>query len=424
MTDSSVPSWYSKAMTEHTRDTRTTVPDIVSWILQEGLLGTHFEELLETLCEKLVEAGIPLLRVNFSMRAHHPEIGAFAYRWKRASGIIHELYERTNSPSTTNTGWNSSPLKALMDSQNPELRHRLTADVKPFPYPLFDELVEQGATDYFATQVSFERRDPNVVRTVQNLPAGMMASWCSDAVDGFSDTDLASLHQILPALGLALKSNSNYQMAEDLLAAYLGADASARVMSGALGRGSLDSIEAVILYFDLQGFTKLSEVLDGPDIIDLLNDYFGEVVPLIEARGGNVLKFMGDGLLAIFAKDDVPDAELVAVETICDIRTAVADTSTRRQNENLYHTGFTISAHAGDVLYGNIGSASRLDFTVIGPAVNTAARISGMSAMVDQTIVIGANVARPLLEKRDDLVSLGQYRLRGVTDRQELFTLD
>lgn len=402
----------------------TTLPDIVGWILQEGLYGTHFEGLLESLCERLVAAGIPLMRVNFSMRAHHPEIGAFAYRWKRVSGIVHEQYERRDTAVQDNSGWNSSPLKTLLESKDPELRHRLSDAHKPFSYPVFDELVEQGATDYFATQVAFERDNPNAFSTVQNLPAGMMISWTADAPDGFSDADLDALRSILPALGLALKSNSNYQMAEDLLAAYLGGDASARVMSGALGRGSLDRIEAVILYFDLQSFTKLSEVLSGTEIIALLNDYFGAVVPLIEARGGNVLKFMGDGLLAIYARDAVPDAEHTAIQTMCDIRTVVAATSDRRSAEGLEYTGFSMAAHAGDVLYGNIGSSSRLDFTVIGPAVNTTARILGMCSNLDQRIVISSNVARPLLESRDDIVSLGQYRLRGVADRQELFTLD
>jgi adenylate cyclase len=213
-------------------------------------------------------------------------------------------------------------------------------------------------------------------------------------------------------------------MATDLLSAYLGADAGGRVMSGDYARGSLENIEAVILYFDLQSFTKLSEALDGPDLIELLNDYFGIVVPIIEARGGNVLKFMGDGILAIFSKDKIHGAEINAIKTICDLRTAVAEINTRRQAEGLTHTGFSIAVHAGDVLYGNIGSSSRLDFTVIGPAVNTTARLLSMCSLVDQTVIVGANVARPVMALRDDLVSLGQYRLRGVADRQELFTLD
>ena len=409
-------------MTDQRRIDRIAITQIVDWVLEQGLYGTPFEPLLVEMCERLVAAGVPLYRVNFSMRTLHPEIGAFAYRWKRTGGIHREEYERS-AAQNPGVGWQSSPLKALMESEAFELRHRLTEAERPFPFPMFEELAEQGATDYFATQVAF---DPSVTSYMKpDLPTGgMMISWTSDGPTGFSDADLDAIRRLKPALALALKSNGMTQMADDLLAAYLGADAGRRVMSGSIQRGSVDAIEAVILYFDLAGFTKLSEALPGPAIIELLNAYFGAVVPLVEDRGGNVLKFMGDGMLAIFARDTVADTEAVAVDAICAIRDAVDEISAARAADGLAHTGCTMSAHAGEVLYGNIGAKSRLDFTVIGPAVNTAARINAMSTQVDQPIVIGANVARPLLDRRADLVSLGQYRLRGVTERQELFTLD
>ena len=409
-------------MSDTRRIERIAIGELVDWVLQQGVYGTHFEPLLVEMCERLVAAGVPLARVNFSMRTLHPEIGAFAYRWKRVSGIEREDYERrlAEEPSSE---WSLSPLKALMESESYELRHKLTDEGRPFPFPMFEDLKAQGATDYFATQVVF---DPSITALPPGeFPSGgMMISWTADGPDGFSDTDLQAIRRLLPAIALALKSNGMEQMADDLLAAYLGKDAAQRVKSGSIIRGSVDAIEAVIVYFDLSGFTKLSEELPGPDIIDLLNAYFGAVVPEIENRGGNVLKFMGDGMLAIFARDTVPNTENIAVDAICAIRDTVDAVSKERAADGLAQAGCTMSAHAGEVLYGNIGAASRLDFTVIGPAVNTAARINAMSAHVDQPIVLSANVARPLLDTRSDLVSLGQYRLRGVRNRQELFTLD
>ncbi len=409
-------------MTEQRRIDRIAIDEIVDWALQQGLYGTHFEPLLTELCEKLVAAGMPLCRVNFSMRTLHPEIGAFAYRWKRVGGIMRENYERESTDNPRHE-WHQSPLKALVESEHMELRYRLTPENRPFPFPMFEDLVAQGVTDYLATQVVFI---PDLTAYMgADVPAGgMLITWAADGPEGFSQADLDAIHRLKPAIALALKSNGMAQMADDLLAAYLGGDAARRVMSGSIQRGSVDAIEAVILYFDLSGFTRLSEALPGPEIIELLNAYFGAVVPLIEARGGNVLKFMGDGMLAIFAKDTVEDTEWAAVDAICAIRDAVAEVSAARRAEGLAATGCTMSAHAGEALYGNIGAPTRLDFTVIGPAVNTAARINAMSAHVDQPIVIGANVARPLLDRRPDLVSLGQYRLRGVSERQELFTLD
>nr|WP_275411555.1 adenylate/guanylate cyclase domain-containing protein [Shimia biformata] len=195
-------------------------------------------------------------------------------------------------------------------------------------------------------------------------------------------------------------------------------------MRGEILRGTTERIGAVIMMFDLSGFTRLSETLEGDALIDMLNDYYGMVVDLIEARGGNVLKFIGDGLLAVFADNTELEAGRDALDTVLAIRDGMAETNTRRAAEQLPVTGCTMALHAGDVAYGNIGGRNRLDFTVIGPAVNTTSRLCGMCAHVDQPIVISARVARPHLQARSELVSLGTYRLRGVAERHELFTLD
>jgi adenylate cyclase len=249
-------------------------------------------------------------------------------------------------------------------------------------------------------------------------------SLVTDAKGGFTDIQLGAIRTLLAPMCLTLKSGATQQMAEDITAAYLGADASRRVLSGDIIRGSSETISAVIWYFYLQGFTKMSEALHGTAIIDLLNDYFAQAVEIVEKHGGNVLKFMGDGMLAIFDLSTIPDAGRVAIEAAVEMREAVTTLNKQRTEQELPTTGFTLGLHAGDVLYGNIGGKTRLDFTVIGPAVNTTARILSMCSAVDQTIVISAAVAAPLRDTRADLVSLGQYRLRGVRDRQELFTLD
>lgn len=411
-------------MSDTRRIALIAIDEIIDWVLQQGIYGTHFEPLLVEMCERLVNAGVPLSRVNFSMRTLHPEIGAFAYRWKRSSGILRENYDRHTIYSVTaDTGWHNSPLKALMESDGFELRHRLTPEHRPFPFPMFDELVGQGATDYFATQVVFE---PGVTSQTGDTPpsSGMMISWSSDAPEGFSDADLDAIRRLMPAVALALKSNGMAQMADDLLAAYLGEDAARRVMSGSIARGSLDKIQTVILYFDLQGFTKLSEALEPEVLIEMLNAYFGAVVEIVHAHAGNVLKFMGDGLLAMFSELGDGKSRLAAIDAVTRIRDEVARLNAERQADDLPVTGFNAALHAGEVLYGNIGAPSRLDFTVIGPAVNAASRILGMCTALDQQILISDIVARPSLKDRPALVSVGQYRLRGVRDRQELYTLD
>ncbi|HBS51045.1 MAG TPA: adenylate/guanylate cyclase domain-containing protein [Rhodobacteraceae bacterium] len=408
-----------------TRETRSDQIDaLCRWIIQQGVIGTPFDALIEAFCERAIAAGLPLLRANLSMRAQHPSIGAFAYRWKRTSGLLHEEYQR--DPSIV-YGWDASPLKRLVESDETEFRHRLTPDLQPFSYPVLDELMSQGATDYFAQQLSFVG-GPDTLASLPFDPRasamGLLASWTTDAPEGFTEADLDDLRTLLPVLGLALKSNANYRMARDLLSAYLGHDASRRVMSGEILRGTTERISAVILMFDLSGFTRLSETLDGNAVVDMLNAYYAPVVEVIEGHGGEVLKFLGDGLLAVFVRDDEAEAGAAALDTVEAIRAVMADTDAHRAGEGLTVTGCTMALYAGEVAYGNIGGRNRLDFTVIGPAVNTAARLSAMCAHVDQPVVISARVARPHLADRPALVSLGQYRLRGVAERHELFTLD
>ena len=395
--------------------------DLTDWLIQQGLENNPVENWLEACCNRMVMAGIPLQRVNITMRAHHPEIGSVAFRWHRDGESERVDFERrTDAPQE----FLQSPLYFLMSNNIDEIRQNLTVPDPELDFPFFDELRERGATDYFAAKRMFLLQDNTALVNPVQAEEGVIISLSSDAPDGFSDAHLDGLRQLFQPLCLTLKCEANRLMAENITAAYLGRDASKRVLSGDITRGSSHTISAVIWDFDLKGFTKLSEILPGTAIIEMLNDYFAEVVDVVQCHGGNVLKFMGDGMLAIFNMDQIPDARRVAVEAALELRQAFVALNKRRAADGLTTTDFTLALHAGDVLYGNIGGKTRLDFTVIGPAVNTTSRILGMCSAVDQPIVISAKVAAPLLDSIPNLVSLGHYRLRGVRDRQELFTLD
>lgn len=395
--------------------------DLNNWLIQQGLEDTPVDIWLEKFCGRLVRAGIPIQRVNLSLRAHHPEIGAVAFRWHRDAGSERFDYQRS---SVAPDDYLKSPLYYLISNPIAELRQNLSDPNPEHNFPIYDELRAQGATEYYAAKRHFLDNDHARATDPSATAEGMTISITTDGEGGFSKAQLDGLRELLAPLCLTLKSGANRLMAENITAAYLGADASKRVLSGAIRRGTSETMSAVIWYFDLQGFTKMSETLEGEAIIELLNDYFGEVVALVEDLGGNVLKFMGDGMLAIFDLDEIADARAIAVDAASQLCAIFEAINARRAADGLHTTGFTLGLHAGDVLYGNIGGRTRLDFTVIGPAVNTTARILGMSSALDQTIVISSKVAGPLLDSHPNLVSLGQYRLRGVTDRQELFTLD
>jgi len=328
-------------------------------------------------------------------------------------------YVRTAVPDDR---WVKSPFYYMLKEGVAELRERLIETEAPRKFPVFDELHAKGATDYFAVAMHFSKLPSGRGNNPNDPPEGMVISWASDAAQGLSDGDIAVLRGLMPPLGLALKSASNRQMAQDLLAIYLGPDAGARVLSGKIKRGSLETIHAAILCFDLQGFTRLAETTPGPAVIAMLNDYFAAVVAAVEAHGGNVLKFMGDGLLAIFSFADQQDASRSAVAAAVDVRERLAQLDDRRRGQGLSATGFSLALHAGNVLYGNIGAETRLDFTVIGPAVNATARMLDLCRPLECDVIVSSRVARSAMAERDDLVSLGPYMLRGIPEPQELFT--
>ncbi|QJF52202.1 adenylate/guanylate cyclase domain-containing protein [Roseobacter ponti] len=390
-------------------------------LLRMGIEGAHFSDLLEVFCTGLNDFGAGLMRVHVTLRAHHPEFGSIAHRWRRDDGTESQTFNHVYTPRRE---WVTSPLYYLSENNVSEIRQRLTDPDPVLDFPFFDDLRAAGGTDYIALKVFFFAPGDSLAVDPNHAPEGCLISLTGDGPDGFSDQHLDAIRDLLPSLLLALKSNANRQMAADIAATYLGRDAGTRVLSGDIIRGSVQHIDAVICYFDLSGFTKLSEALSGEDIVEMLNDYFCVTVDVIENHGGNVLKFMGDGMLAVFDVQKNKNAGRAAIEAAVTLRREMQMVSDRRTAEGLTATGFTLALHGGEVLYGNIGGRTRLDFTVIGPAVNTTARLSAMTAHVDQNIIISARVARPVLETRKDLVSLGWYRLRGVSERQELFTLD
>ncbi|MEQ9639897.1 MAG: adenylate/guanylate cyclase domain-containing protein [Alphaproteobacteria bacterium] len=394
---------------------------LTEWITREGLRGADAADLLQGFCERLVAAGVPLLRSHVAQSARHPVLGGIGFNWHRdGTKTPREGYDHTPTPREQ---WRSSPFYFMMREGQPVLRRDLRQPRASGEFPLLAELAAAGGTDYYAVTVSFDRDDVTMPVDPNNPPAGLIASWTTDAADGFSDDQIALIDELLPALGLALKSASADRLAHDLLEAYLGRDAGRRVLSGDLRRGSLDAIRAVIWCFDLHGFTKLAETTPAPLLIDMLNDYFDVVVTTVESHGGDVLKFMGDGLLAIFRFDDNDDACCDALTAADELRGTLAEVNRRRAAADLPRAGSAMALHLGEVMYGNIGARHRLDFTVIGPAVNMASRVLDLCRPLEHDLLISGPLAAAAKRDRARIVSIGRYVLRGVAAPQELYTL-
>ncbi|WP_171241387.1 adenylate/guanylate cyclase domain-containing protein [Ruegeria sp. HKCCA5491] len=394
--------------------------DLINWLVSRGLAGAEKEELLDGYCTRLVDMGVPLMRFHAAQSALHPVYGGTGYSWYQGRGGDYQKFEYSEDVSED---WQQSPLFAILNEDVEVVHERMVDQNEPSRFPLINDLRESGATEYYARGVTFDVPTHNAPRDAKKPVDGVLLSWTSNAPEGFRDGDLELINTALPHLGLALKSASNARVSKDLMRVYLGREAGRRVLSGEIRRGSLQQIDAVIWNFDLEGFTSLSEELPGSEIIDMLNDYLAVAVGVVHDNDGNILKFMGDGLMAMFDVGEIDEDARAALKAVPMLQERIRTLNEERSAAGLPVANFTLALHAGEILYGNIGSESRLDFTVIGPAVNQTARIAGMHRSLGQRILISDDVAQAAMPCSQDLISVGRYMLRGVAEPKELFTV-
>jgi adenylate cyclase len=387
---------------------------LIEWIAAAGLSGEREVDLLEGFCERALAAGLPLCRALIGIDTLHPVLEGRIFEWQRdAASSIQSEYGRLD-PERSDDKWLQSPFHRLYESGETMLRRRLGNE--PPEFPMFEELRQRGMTDYVAM----------VNRFGADGAIGMMdctfSSWSTDRPGGFADADLEALTFLVPCLALAIKSASIARIAETLVETYLGRDAGHRVLRGHIERGVAERIVAVLWFSDLQGFTQITDTAPPQEIIPLLNDYADAIASALQSQGGEVLKFMGDGILAMFAAAE--GACRQALDAADDAARRVAALNERRAQQGLPATRFYLGLHVGEVFYGNIGSVDRLDFTVVGPAVNEASRIAAMCRSLDQQVLLSSAFAAAAGASRVRLVSVGRYALRGVQRPQELYTLD
>jgi adenylate cyclase len=367
-------------------------------------------------CERLVAAGVPLWRASIGADTLHPLIAAQGHRWVAGAGVHAEVYTRASTPEGERE-WRQSPWFWLIENHQWEMRRRLDGGAGSNDFPLLASLAAQGGTDYWARIMRFGDR-ASIGET-----HGLATSWATREPGGFGAPDLALIEATLPAFALAFKATMTIDTARTLVKTYLGRDAAERILRGEIDRGQVKTLRKVLWFSDLTGFTRIADTLPREQLLDLLNAYADCLVGVVHDHGGEVLKFMGDGILAVFgggldrACRDALDAAEAAGSTIARL-------NRERSAAGLPVTGFTLALHEGEVLSGNVGSQARLDFTVVGPAVNEVSRIQAMSRSLDQPILISASFAAACGDERARLVSLGRYALRGVGRPQELFTLD
>jgi adenylate cyclase len=394
---------------------------IAKWVTEAGLTGLSELDLLHGFCDRLIAGGLPISRVNIVIDTLHPIHEGRVFRWRRDDQESLEPiveYGRTNVEGQAAENWRRSTYYHLLLSGEDFLRRRIGPG-HPEDFSILKDLRAEGQTDYLVLIHRFEAE--GAIGEMDSF----YSSWMSDAPAGFSDKEIALLRELASPLMLALKCASLARIAKTLVETYLGRDAGRLVLDGRIARGVTDRIQAVLWFSDLHGFTHITETAEPEQIIPFLNDYAEAIISSIYEAGGDVLKLIGDGALAIFKEKDPSEACRCALKAERLMRTRIRALNQERLSCKLPVTSAYLGLHIGEVFYGNIGSQDRLDFTVVGPAVNEVSRIGALCRSVERDVLVSsAFFSAAPKDGRDCLVSVGRYALRGVARPQELFTLD
>jgi adenylate cyclase len=360
--------------------------------------------LMADLVELMRAQGLPLWRCRFNLMTKHPELVWHTVQWTEEEGV--RLIDRSRL-TMEEPLFMRSPVPLLRNG-SPPIRVRLDREDPPFP--VCQDLKALGGTDYFIQGLRHSTGDIGYI------------SWATRAPEGFSDEALAALEELTPHLAQRIELASAYHATRALLEVYLGRNAGQRVANGGFQRGSGELIDAAIWFCDLRDFTSLSEQSTPQAMVKTLDEYFDHVAGAVMARGGEVLKFIGDAVLAIFpvggnAQQACQRALMAAEEALAALQGLNAERRARGEEP----LAIGVALHVGQVMYGNIGARGRLDFTVISSSVNEACRLESLCKPLKVPLTLSeafVQTARP-----ETAVELGQHALKGVRAPIRVFTL-
>ncbi|MEO8318779.1 MAG: adenylate/guanylate cyclase domain-containing protein [Bradyrhizobium sp.] len=376
------------------------------WLVDGARSSFRSPQLLGEICERLIAAGLPLWRTGIFVRTLHPDIFGYRFIWKPGSDVEVGSADFTFVDSP---GFQNSPL-FIVFQEGVEVRVRFD-DSESSRFPIIEDLRAEGVTDYIALPLLFTDGSARA------------SSWTTKQPGGFTDEQLAALRSVVKPLARLVEILSLSRMASMLLDTYVGNRAGERIMGGQIRRGHTETMNAAIWLSDLRGFTALSDRLPAETVVDILNQYFDCQVDAIRKRGGEVLKYMGDGLLAVFPIDEyVGDEQQVCsrvLEAAHESRASVADMK-YPIGDQVEQFRFGVALHVGRILYGNIGGGNRLDFTCIGPAVNLAARLEKIASNLRRTVVASEGFAGIC---RGGWSDLGEFPVAGFAKAARVYGL-
>ena len=392
---------------------------LFSWLISSGMGNASVVQLLEEFCERLAELGVSVCRGNVAVTTIHPQVSAFMYTWRKGEGIItNTQHLHSEEPGE---GWFASPFFYMLGNNMNFMHRPLEGDVE-IDFPVLAEFKNEGMTDWFSQLFDFgwELQD-----NPMDNSAGMITSWASDAPGGFSTRDFGILRKAIPLFALAIKAVASFEVASTVLETYVGRITAREVLAGQIHRGQSKTVSSVLLFADLRGFTNLADNVGREDLVSILDQYLERMADPVAEYGGEVLKFMGDGMLATFplmgqAEADTCRSALMATQNIF---TRIQNLNEKRRAAGAPVMELDIALHIGDVMYGNVGSADRLDFTVVGSAVNEVSRMESKCGDLDTPIILSGDFVEKAVYCRSHFVPLGEHVLRGIRTPKALYSL-
>jgi adenylate cyclase len=388
------------------RPQHDTIAAIIDWLASPAQHAPTLAREFDEFAWRMLAAGFPLLRATLQLRTLHPQYIGANFVWWRTTGrtvlrlVTHEVQDLY--------GHEDNPVRRVQVAGE-TVRRRVDVADAALDFPILHDLKAEGATDYFALPLK------------SSFGINHMVTYVTDRTGGFTAREIADLTRVSQRLALLADLRSQRRIASNVLDAYLGPKTGPKVLAGQIRRGTGEEITAVLWSSDLRGFTARSDRLPGTQMIALLNALFDAQATAIASHGGEILKFIGDGLLAIFP---IKHADEAATAARCALDAAVQAVAAARE---LIHDPsladeppleIVVALHVGTAIYGNIGAADRLDFTVIGPAVNLVSRIEAVAKALDQPIVVSDDFARAY---GGPLQPLGRHELRGLATPHDLF---
>lgn len=383
----------------------TQADAVVDWLTNGTRDERFIDNIFAEMCIRLQQVGIPLKRSTLHVLIHHPQWLGARMMW--SDGMREAEIARVDYDVRERSEFIGSPANEMFEGAT-EVRENLERDpAVGRKHALYDEMRTKGLTDYVAWPL------------YHTLGKRHLVTFATDRPGGFDEAHIAALKNILPVLALVSEIRVKNRLARTLLETYVGSHAGELILAGATRRGTGTTVRAAIMICDLRDFTKISDNWPRDDVIDLLNDYFDAMSEPIAKHGGEILKFIGDGLLAIFPLSQ-PDACANLLHAVTEARQAMAALNARNSTTGRAPLNYGIGVHVGDVMYGNIGSMSRLDFTVIGPAVNMASRLEALTKQVGKPVLLSRDFAEQVA-REFELEHVGKYEVRGFSDPIELF---